>query len=41
MQQQKGNNMKKKTIKRIRPRDVSESDAEKRLFKTLKKMGLV
>lgn len=33
--------MKKKAIKRTRPRGVSEDDAEKRLFKTLKKMGLV
>ena len=39
-QWQKGSNMKKKTIKRIRPREVSETEAEKRLFKTLRKMGL-
>ncbi len=31
---------KRKTIKRVKPRD-SEEDAEKRLFKTLKRMGLV
>jgi hypothetical protein len=30
--------MKKKTIKKFKP---SEVDAEKRLFKTLKRMGLV
>ena len=32
--------MKKKAVKPISNRDVSETDAEKRLFKTLKKMGL-
>lgn len=33
--------MKNKAVKRIRLRGVSETDAEKRLFKTLKEMGLV
>lgn len=33
--------MKKKAVKPISPRGVSEKDAEKILFKTLRKLGLV
>ena len=33
--------MKNKAVKRIRNRGVSETDAEKRLFKTLEEKGMI